>query len=179
MKTEFLVQLDGAGSNTTTENNGQVKEDLVFVVGATNRPEELDDAARRRFIKRLYIPLPNASARMSMMENLLSKTPKHSLTHREMELVVRRTSGFSGADMKLLATEAAMGPIRSCPNIRTIALADVRPVDHNDYVNALTSVRPSVSPLDLSGYKEWNASFGSYQFTEAELGEDMTDADKE
>ena len=49
MKTEFLVQLDGAGTDQTAR---------VVVVGATNRPEELDEAARRRFVKRLYIPLP-------------------------------------------------------------------------------------------------------------------------
>ncbi|CAG9829809.1 unnamed protein product [Diabrotica balteata] len=49
IKTEFLVQLDGA----TTDN-----EERILVIGATNRPQELDEAARRRFVKRLYIPLP-------------------------------------------------------------------------------------------------------------------------
>lgn len=49
MKTEFLVQLDGA----TTDS-----EERILVIGATNRPQELDEAARRRFVKRLYIPLP-------------------------------------------------------------------------------------------------------------------------
>lgn len=43
------MQLDGA----TTEN-----EERILVIGATNRPQELDEAARRRFVKRLYIPLP-------------------------------------------------------------------------------------------------------------------------
>nr|CAI5828105.1 unnamed protein product [Callosobruchus analis] len=49
IKTEFLVQLDGA----MTDN-----EERILVIGATNRPQELDEAARRRFVKRLYIPLP-------------------------------------------------------------------------------------------------------------------------
>lgn len=49
IKTEFLVQLDGA----TTDN-----EERILVIGATNRPQELDEAARRRLVKRLYIPLP-------------------------------------------------------------------------------------------------------------------------
>ena len=55
LKTEFLIQLEGA--HTTTDN------DRVLLVGATNRPQELDDAARRRFTKRLYIPLPEVEVR--------------------------------------------------------------------------------------------------------------------
>ena len=45
----MLIQ-DGA----TTEN-----EERLLVVGATNRPQELDEAARRRLVKKLYIPLPD------------------------------------------------------------------------------------------------------------------------
>lgn len=55
MKTEFLAQLEGA---TTDE------KDKVLLVGATNRPQELDDAARRRFTKRLFIPLPDWEVRI-------------------------------------------------------------------------------------------------------------------
>lgn len=47
IKTEFLVQLDGAATSS---------EDRILVVGATNRPQEIDEAARRRLVKRLYIP---------------------------------------------------------------------------------------------------------------------------
>lgn len=49
IKTEFLVQLDGATTDA---------DERLLVIGATNRPQELDEAARRRFTKRLYIPLP-------------------------------------------------------------------------------------------------------------------------
>lgn len=49
IKTEFLVQLDGASTDSG---------ERLLVIGATNRPQELDEAARRRFVKRLYIPLP-------------------------------------------------------------------------------------------------------------------------
>lgn len=55
LKTEFLVQLEGA----TTDD-----KDRVLLVGATNLPQELDDAARRRFTKRLYIPLPEVDVRI-------------------------------------------------------------------------------------------------------------------
>lgn len=45
-----MILKDGA---TTGE------EDRLLVIGATNRPQELDEAARRRLVKRLYIPLPD------------------------------------------------------------------------------------------------------------------------
>ena len=55
IKTEFLVQLDGI---TASGDAGH-----ILVIGATNRPQDLDEAARRRFVKRLYIPLPDEEAR--------------------------------------------------------------------------------------------------------------------
>ena len=43
----------------------------ILVVGATNRPHEIDEAARRRLVKKLYVPLPNAAARGQLMRRLL------------------------------------------------------------------------------------------------------------
>ena len=48
------MQLDGAKSNSN---------ERILIIGATNRPNELDEAVRRRFVKRLYIPLPNRAGR--------------------------------------------------------------------------------------------------------------------
>ena len=56
IKTEFLVQLDGA-------NTFAGEEDRILIIGATNRPHDLDEAVRRRLVKRLYIPMPNAAGR--------------------------------------------------------------------------------------------------------------------
>jgi len=67
LKTEFLIQFDGVSSSS---------EDKIFVMGATNRPQDIDEAARRRFVKRIYIPLPNAEARESLIRNLLKKEKK-------------------------------------------------------------------------------------------------------
>ncbi|KDO27843.1 hypothetical protein SPRG_07116 [Saprolegnia parasitica CBS 223.65] len=153
MKTEFLVQLDGAGTKS---------KDIILVVGATNRPQELDEAARRRFVKRLYIPLPSAEARLDMVLRLLAKN-KHRLEQVDMDYIVERTRGFSGADVRALCTEAAMGPIRNCDDIRTMDAALVRPIERHDFDAALRGVRPSVSGKDLEFYLEWNAEFGSYQ----------------
>lgn len=56
IKTEFLVQLDGA-------NTFGNEEARILIIGATNRPNDLDEAVRRRLVKRLYIPLPNSAGR--------------------------------------------------------------------------------------------------------------------
>ena len=43
----------------------------MLVIGATNLPEEIDDAARRRFQKRLYVPLPDSEARKDLIQTLM------------------------------------------------------------------------------------------------------------
>ncbi|XP_066535352.1 fidgetin-like protein 1 [Hoplias malabaricus] len=152
IKTEFLVQLDGAATSS---------EDRILVVGATNRPQEIDEAARRRLAKRLYIPLPESAARQQIVTNLMSRE-KSRLGTEELEKVVSGTEGFSGADMTQLCREAALGPIRSIQltDIATITPEQVRPILYCDFQEALKTVRPSVSQKDLELYEEWNKTFG-------------------
>lgn len=152
IKTEFLVQLDGAAT---------AAEDRILVVGATNRPQEIDEAARRRLAKRLYIPLPEAAARWQIITNLMAQE-KNQLRDQELESVVAATEGFSGADMTQLCREAALGPIRSIQlsDIATITADQVRPILYSDFQEALKTVRPSVSSKDLELYEEWNKTFG-------------------
>ncbi|XP_040209248.1 fidgetin-like protein 1 [Rana temporaria] len=152
IKTEFLVQLDGATTSS---------EDRILVVGATNRPQEIDEAARRRLVKRLYIPLPEASARKQIVVSLMSR--EHcNLTEQEVESIVIQADGFSGADMTQLCREAALGPIRSIQamDIATITAEQVRPISYTDFQNALQVVKPSVSTKDLELYEHWNKTFG-------------------
>ncbi|NXX89422.1 FIGL1 protein, partial [Centropus bengalensis] len=152
IKTEFLVQLDGAATSS---------EDRILVVGATNRPQEIDEAARRRLVKRLYIPLPEASARKQIVTRLMSK--EHcSLNEEEIELIVKKSNGFSGADMTQLCREASLGPIRSLQSmdIATIMPDQVRPIAFLDFESAFRTVRPSVSSKDLELYETWNQTFG-------------------
>ncbi|XP_034537266.1 fidgetin-like protein 1 [Notolabrus celidotus] len=152
IKTEFLVQLDGAAT---------AAEDRILVVGATNRPQEIDEAARRRLAKRLYIPLPEGAARWQIVTNLMARE-KNQLGESELESVVSATEGFSGADMTQLCKEAALGPIRSIQlsDIATITADEVRPILYGDFQEALKTVRPSVSSKDLELYEEWNKTFG-------------------
>ncbi|CEP00553.1 AAA+ ATPase domain-containing protein [Plasmodiophora brassicae] len=153
LKTEFLVQLDGAAT---------CKDDRILLIGATNRPQELDDAARRRLVKRLYIPLPDADARHKLIRHLM-KGVAHELTESDdMSALIAKTKGYSGADLTALCTEAAYGPIRSLPSIVDITPDQVRPVQFVDFDAALSSVRASVSSSDLEQYHTWNDQFGSF-----------------
>jgi vacuolar protein-sorting-associated protein 4 len=83
IKTEFLVQMQGVGSN----NDG------ILVLGATNIPWVLDAAIRRRFEKRIYIPLPEEHARLTMFKLHLGNTP-HSLTEADLKLLAAKTDGY-------------------------------------------------------------------------------------
>lgn len=85
MKTEFLVQFDGVATGS---------DDRLLIVGATNRPQELDEAARRRFTKRLYVMLPDQAARRQLIERLMSKA-KSKLTEDCIKYIVEKTEGKS------------------------------------------------------------------------------------
>ncbi|XP_063605001.1 vacuolar protein sorting-associated protein 4B-like [Penaeus indicus] len=101
IKTEFLVQMQGVGN----QNDG------VLVLGATNIPWTLDSAIRRRFEKRIYIPLPEKHARKNMFMLNLGDTP-HCLTNEDFDYLGQVTDGFSGADISIVVRDALMQPVR-------------------------------------------------------------------
>jgi spastin len=90
LKTEFLLQFDGVGSG---DDSG------ILIMGATNRPGDLDQAALRRLVKRVYIPLPDTDTRRKFMTKVLSGEGISSL---EMEQIVKNTDGYSGSDLVAL-----------------------------------------------------------------------------
>ncbi|XP_033735185.1 fidgetin-like protein 1 [Pecten maximus] len=153
IKTEFLVQLDGAATSS---------DDRILVIGATNRPQEIDEAARRRFVKRLYIPLPESQARQHIVLNLLAQQ-RYQLSDDELQLIQDKSQGYSGADMASLCREAAMGPIRSMSfgDIESISADEVRPILFCDFEEAFLQVKASVSDKDLDLYIDWNTMYGS------------------
>ncbi|KAI9012158.1 P-loop containing nucleoside triphosphate hydrolase protein [Phycomyces nitens] len=101
IKTEFLVQMNGVGNDM----------DGVLVLGATNIPWALDNAIRRRFEKRIYIPLPDAPARARMFQLNVGSTPC-SLTPADYKRLAEMTEGYSGSDISIIVRDALMQPIR-------------------------------------------------------------------
>lgn len=97
------------------------QEGQVLVLGATNVPWELDAAIRRRFEKRVYIPLPEPEARAYMCKLHLGDTP-NELTEDDFDHMGEITTGASGSDIKVLVKEALMEPLRRCQQAKQFVI---------------------------------------------------------
>ena len=128
LKTEFMVQFGGTRSE---------KQDRILIIGATNRPDELDEAIRRRLEKRLYIPLPDKIGRnifiKNMIQNEKEKGLKIEISEKDISEIVDITKGYSGADLQSLCTEASLIPIRSITDITNIEVDNIRSVNVEDF----------------------------------------------
>jgi len=84
----------------------------VFFIGATNRPEILDDALLRpgRLDSLVYIPLPDLEARHAVLKAVTRKTPLSK--NVKLKLIAEGTDGFSGADLAEICQVAAKVAVR-------------------------------------------------------------------
>eukprot|EP00210_Caulerpa_lentillifera_P003052 g2914.t1 len=117
IKTQFLIEMQAVKD---------AKDSRVLVLGATNLPYILDQAVRRRFDKRIYIPLPEAPARAGMFKIHLGTTP-NLLNDADFEKLGNRTEGFSGSDISVVVKDVLMQPlrfIRQATHFRKIPGAD-------------------------------------------------------
>ena len=101
IKTEILVQMQGVGSSSGK----------VLVLAATNTPYALDQAVRRRFDKRIYIPLPDDAARAHIFRVHVGETP-NDLTDEDYQSLGVATEGFSGSDIDHVVKDVLYEPVR-------------------------------------------------------------------
>ncbi|QIX00776.1 hypothetical protein AMS68_006293 [Peltaster fructicola] len=135
IKTEFLIQwsdLQKAAAGRVDEKQKDTGDATrVLVLAATNLPWAIDEAARRRFVRRQYIPLPE------------------DWTYR------------CGSDITALAKDAAMGPLRSLgEKLLHMSPDDIRPIGMQDFQASLKNIRPSVSKQGLKEFEDWAREFG-------------------
>ncbi|KAL0212009.1 hypothetical protein RCL1_005635 [Eukaryota sp. TZLM3-RCL] len=85
----------------------------VLVMGATNRPDNIDPALRRpgRFDRELVFDLPGEEGRLDILRIFTSKW-KHTISNDLLVELARKTVGYSGADLKGLCSEAVVNCIR-------------------------------------------------------------------
>ncbi|ODQ82739.1 hypothetical protein BABINDRAFT_159256 [Babjeviella inositovora NRRL Y-12698] len=135
LKAEFMTLWDGL------QSSGR-----VIVLGATNRPNDIDGAFMRRMPKRFAVSLPNAQQRLQILRVCLSGAALAA--DFDMNLLVEGTAGLSGSDLKELCRNAAMAAMREYikQNFRDGKKIDkdekkinVRPLRNSDFFGDLAS----------------------------------------
>ena len=159
---QLLTEMDGAG----------VKKDLFFI-GATNRPDILDEALVRpgRLDQLIYIPLPDNGARKNIFKAVLRKSP--IAPNVSFDFMSEMTKDFTGADITELCQRACKAAIRDAIGAeeerrRLLAEngeeadADMMPVEdpvpvitRTHFEEAFSMARMSVNKQDLYKYDEY------------------------
>lgn len=186
IKNELLVQMNGF----TGDDEGG-----VLVLGATNIPWQLDAAMRRRFERKVYIPLPDLEARTRMFQLNVGETPC-TLTPVDYRLLAEMTDGYSGHDVAVAVRDALMQPVRKIQaathfkplmvemesgelkkkwtpcspgdeGSKEMSWLDVQgdemqepPLTVKDFLKAIKSVKPTVSPEEITKQQEFTEQFG-------------------
>lgn len=151
----------------------------VFVIGATNRPEQLDAALVRpgRLDTLVYVPLPDQDSREGILKAQLRKTPV--APDVDLAFIAGKTHGFSGADLgfvtqravKLAIKEAITADIERQKQ-REAAGEDVKMEDEEEleaedpvpeltrahFEEAMKSSRRSVSDVEIRRYEAFAQS---------------------
>ena len=170
---EMLVQMDGISENNNClSENGKNEQKFVMVLGATNLPWDLDDALRRRFEKRIYIPLPNSVGRMQMFYiNFKGLKLKNDV---DIEYLVKLTEGYSGHDISSVCREASLMNMRrklmntnghfdimEAANNENFLQDLEAPVSQSDLLLAIKNISKSVSGNDVKKFEEWTEQYSS------------------
>eukprot|EP00933_Yihiella_yeosuensis_P016039 TRINITY_DN13849_c0_g1_i1.p1 TRINITY_DN13849_c0_g1~~TRINITY_DN13849_c0_g1_i1.p1 ORF type:complete len:804 (+),score=184.09 TRINITY_DN13849_c0_g1_i1:75-2486(+) len=151
---QILTEIDGVG----------VKKN-VFFVGATNRPELLDEALLRpgRLDQLIYIPLPDLPARQSILESILKRSPM--APNVPLPFLAQLTEGFSGADLAELCQRAAKAAIRDAIAAEALKASDdedmqgAKEITRRHFEEAFQGARRSVSTGDLAKYEQFQRKY--------------------
>jgi SpoVK/Ycf46/Vps4 family AAA+-type ATPase len=112
----------------------------VFVLGATNHPWDIDVALRRpgRFDRTVLVLPPDAAARDAILRYHLRGRP---IANIDTSKLVRRTEGYSGADLAHVCETAAERAL-----LDSARSGNVRMIEMRDLEAALSEVQPSIGP---------------------------------
>lgn len=150
---------------TEIEGFNTRKEEKILIMGATNKPWDLDDAVISRFQKKIYVPLPDEAARKAILQIHLEDADISGIS---MASLVERTVGFSGRDINSLCHEAITRMVREQnPDIEKLTPKELevyslkyRPLSTGDFDTAFENVKPSTQQDDIEKYEQWKKDFG-------------------
>jgi len=161
---QLLTEMDGVGAKKN-----------LFIIGATNRPDILDEALLRpgRLDQLIYIPLPDQGSRCNILKAVLRKSP--IAQNVSFDFLGELTKGFSGADITELCQRAAKSAIRDsieADEQRKKLLIDhpeqqdmmdvedpVPVITRKHFEEALAGARRSVTAYDLNKFEEFRKKF--------------------
>ncbi|KAI2467939.1 P-loop containing nucleoside triphosphate hydrolase protein [Annulohypoxylon bovei var. microspora] len=150
--TQFLQCLDGLVKD----------EKRPFVIAATNRPSDIDDAFLRRLPQKLLFELPDAVSRLKILRIFLKDEDLHSSL--DVEGLANVTEGYSGSDLRNLCGEAAIiwtieqgrGEAGDPPEEKAKLCLEAR-----HFGKALRRIRPSVSKTALTEFANFTQQYNS------------------
>ncbi len=151
VRNQFLKEMDGV------MDKGKALH--VYVIGATNKPWDLDWAFIRRFQKRILVPLPDHPTRLMMLKLYTSNlTIEQDVDLHEL---ARLSEGFSGSDIRDVCQSAQLkliGEFFETGQAMDKA-AKPRALTMSDFKSILEDRKPSVSMGMLSHYSRWFEAF--------------------
>lgn len=151
VRNQFLKEMDGIIDKG--------KSLYAYVIGATNRPWDLDWPFIRRFQKRIMVPLPDHHSRLQMFKLYTSNLNLNP--NMRLHELARLSEGFSGSDIKDCCQSAYLRVIGEFfesgrANDRE---AKPRPVTMGDFRQILEDRKPSVSLEMIASYTKWFDAF--------------------
>lgn len=151
VRNQFLKEMDGI------MDKGKALH--VYVIGATNKPWDLDWAFIRRFQKRILVPLADHNTRLSMLK--LYSSNLQVATDVDLHELARLAEGFSGSDIRDVCQSAQLKLIGEFfeSGKAMDKEAKPRPLTMSDFRQILEERKPSVSLDMLSMYNRWFEAF--------------------
>ncbi|MEM0145890.1 MAG: CDC48 family AAA ATPase [Conexivisphaerales archaeon] len=133
-------------------------EDLVFIIGTTNRPDLIDPSLLRpgRFDLLVYVGPPNANERNKILTTFIKKASVEEKI--DINYIAEKTEGYSGADLKSLVREAGLVAISR----------GSEKIELKDFNESIQRIKPSLTPALLKFYDEINKHIES-RFTQSSV----------
>ncbi|MBX5326327.1 AAA family ATPase [Candidatus Bathyarchaeota archaeon A05DMB-4] len=151
VRNQFLKEMDGV-----LEKGKKIH---IYVIGATNRPWDLDWPFIRRFQKRILVPLPDYHARLQMFKLYTSNLELASDV--DLNELGRLSGGFSGSDIRDVCQSAHLKVIGEFfeSGQANNKKAKPRALSMKDFLQILEDRKPSVSVEMLTSYTKWAEAF--------------------
>jgi vacuolar protein-sorting-associated protein 4 len=154
VKTQLLSEIQGLKSTFNKP---------LLVLGATNRPWDIDNAMLSRFEKRVHVPLPDLKARAGIFK-IHTEGVNSSLTDEDFIELAVRTEGYSGRDIANICREVIMLPVRELDMGGLLEDSskevNVRDINLKDFKKTLKKVKPMTSKAFIKQYNDWAEEFG-------------------